>query len=407
MSNELQLRTSIIEKILKMHEELLWPCIDRWIAWRPTDHLAELRRLRAQHNPDSARQLRLPSLDDPSFFFWSIFNTQEEVFPEFANHPKISLRRIIGIRNAGAHGDKVSEESLRYLESCGAEMLRILTSKATTQSAASVPPAPPPPAPSVPRPFVRPPAPRQPTVQPATPPTPPPPPRLQSHLSQILAFYVVCDKSASMAGDPIEVVNENLAEMHRTLISDPVIADKCWMGVMSFSSLASVELPLSPPHQVLAMPQIDAEGITNYGRAFSLVKSQIDIDLPRLSQTHRPLRPVVFFLTDGSPSDATWKADLEKLVDASETYAPTLVVFPVGDVDESTISEFANVPNGITPQVLRMDTSISLTESVRRAIQSITSSVVNTLRNDDAFLSIDGVDPIIDPDFSANPDEWI
>jgi len=67
MSNELQLRTSIIEKILKMHEELLWPCIDRWIAWRPTDHLAELRRLRAQHNPDSARQLRLPSLDDPSF----------------------------------------------------------------------------------------------------------------------------------------------------------------------------------------------------------------------------------------------------------------------------------------------------------------------------------------------------
>jgi uncharacterized protein YegL len=115
----------------------------------------------------------------------------------------------------------------------------------------------------------------------------------------------------------------------------------------------------------------------------------------------------VFFLTDGSPSDATWKADLEKLVDASETYAPTLVVFPVGDVDESTISEFANVPNGITPQVLRIDTSISLTESVRRAIQSITSSVVNTLRNDDAFLSIDGVDPIIDPEFSANPDEWI
>lgn len=396
MSTELELRTAILEKILKMHDDLLWLCIDRWIAWRPTDHLAELRRLRVQHNPDAANRLRLPSLDDPSFFFWSIFNTQDEVFPEFASHPKISLRRIIGIRNAGAHGDRVTEDSVTYLDYCAAEMVLLLKSKTHSQSAASATPAPPAPRVTLPHPD-------QPSSTPAQiikpladdvvdPPTPPnPPAHHQYGMRQILAFYVVCDKSASMAGDAIDAVNQSLAEMHTVLISDPVVADRCWMSVVSFSSSAKTELALTPPHQVVAMPHIDAEGITNYGAAFRLVKSQIDADLPRIAQTHRPLRPLVFFVTDGSPSDATWKNEFTQLVDAGELYAPTVIVIAVGHVDETVFAEFRNVPTGITPHILRLNDGIELADSVRGAIQSITNSVVGTIRNDDDLLVLDGL----------------
>jgi uncharacterized protein YegL len=408
MSTELELRTAVLEKILKMHDDLLWPCIDRWIAWRPTDHLVELRRLRAQHNPDAAIRLRLPSLDDPSFFFWSIFNTQNEVFPEFVSHPKISLRRIIGIRNAGAHGDRVTEDSVTYLDYCATEMLSLLKPKTHSQSAASETPAP------IARRIV-PPLPDKPSSPPTqiispllddvvAPPTPPTPPAHHQYgMRQILAFYVVCDKSASMAGDAIDAVNHSLAEMHRVLISDPVVADRCWMSVVSFSSSAKVELALTPPHQVVAMPHIDAEGITNYGAAFSLVKSQIDDDLPRVAQTHRPLRPLVFFVTDGSPSDKTWKNEFIRLVDAGELYAPTVIVIAVGHVDETVLAEFRNVPTGIPPHILRLDNGIELADSVRHAIQSITNSVVGTLRNDDDLLTVEGLD--MPPTIELDPDE--
>ena len=380
LESELQLRTAVFEKIMKMHAALLLPCNDRWSEWRPSDSLVELRRLRAKYNPDAARHLGLSSLDDPTFFFWSIFNTQEEVFPEFMRHSKISLRRIISIRNASAHGGLITKDATQYLDYCSKEMLRILKSKIqatsplTRQPVSSVAPTSSVEMPSAPD-----------TYQSS-----------QNDLTQILAFYIVCDKSSSMAGDPIDIVNDSLVAMHRTIISDPIVADKCWMGVISFSSQATIELPLSPPHQVTSMPHIHAEGITNYGRAFSLVKSQIDNDLPRLSQSYRPLRPVVFFLTDGSPSDSTtWVNEFQLLVDAGEVYAPTVVVFPVGQVEEKTLKEFTQVPTGITPQILRLDSAVSVTEALSQAIQSITSSVVSTVRNSEAYLSLNDADLVL------------
>lgn len=413
MSSELQLRTAILEKILRMHEALLWPCIDRWIAWRPSDHLEELRRRRAQHNKDSGIGLRLPSLDDPSFFFWSIFNTQDEVFPEFDAHPRISLRRVIGIRNAGVHGDKVTSESLAYLDYCSNEMLRILdptravvagTVPATGSAAGSVA-VPTEATVSVLDPDANEREQEKHPVASAPPAHVPPPAPVQHGMTQVLVFYVVCDKSASMAGDAIDVVNQSLTEMHHTLISDPIVADKCRMGIVSFSSTAKVELALCAPHQVVSMPVIDAEGITNYGSAFSLVKSQIDADLPRISQTHRPLRPIVYFMTDGSPSDASWKTELTRLVDAGELYAPTVIVMPIGHVDDKVLEEMTDIPTGITPRILRVAHGNDLSEAVRASIHSITSSVVNTIRNDDEFLAIDGLDELSEPDTDPDVDD--
>jgi uncharacterized protein YegL len=365
MSSDVQLRAAALEKVMQLHQDLLWNCVVRWGQWRPNDYLAELRRLRAQHNPDATVRLRVPTLDDPTFFFWSIFNTQDAVFPEFTKDPSISIRRIIGIRNAAAHGDDVDPAALAFIDQCGKKMHDLL--EAANQATPQPPTAAPPVAPAGQSVF--PPAPIISAVD-------------FANRTQVLAFYVVCDKSASMAGDAIETVNNSLVEMQRVLLSDPVITDKCWMSIISFSSQAHVELELCSPPEIQALPTIEAGGITNYGAAFSLLKNQIEVDLPSLAQSHRPLRPVVFFLTDGAPSDEHWHRDLQLLVDASETYAPTLVVLPVGDIPPSVLSEFQNVPDGITPQVQEIGAHLALEVAVRQAIQSITNSVITTIRSD-------------------------
>jgi hypothetical protein len=63
-----------------------------------------------------------------------------------------------------------------------------------------------------------------------------------------------------------------------------------------------------------------------------------------------------------------------------------LVVLPIGDIPPSVLSEFQNVPDGITPQVQEIGAHLALEVAVRQAIQSITNSVITTIRSDsDAF----------------------
>jgi len=366
MTTEVKLRALALEKIMTLHQELYWPCVDRWIMWRPTDYVAELRRIRAEHNPDASMRLRLPTLDDPSFFFWSVFNTMDEVFPDLKGNHKLSIRRLIGIRNAASHGDQMDQVSLDFVDRFAEDIKKILT------FVIEEPPITPTQPTVVEKEQVD--IPRQFTPMPV------------DNRTQVLACYIVCDKSASMAGEPIGVVNSSLVEMHRVLVGDPVVADKCRLGIISFSSRAVMELELSEPRDVSSVPVIHAEGITNYGNVFELLRQKITTDLPALSLTHRPLRPVVFFLTDGAPSDDTWRTQLNLLVDATDVYAPTIVVFPIGDVPQQVMDDFVDVPNGVTPKVQQLDPTKTLEIAVRDAIRTITSSIVNTVNHADDML---------------------
>jgi len=366
MTTEVKLRALALEKIMTLHQEVYWPCVERWIAWRPTDYVAELRRIRSQHDPDASLRLRLPTLDDPSFFFWSIFNTMDDVFPELKGSKNLSIRRLIGIRNAASHGDLMDQVSLDFVDKFAEEIKKAFSFVVVEPTIAPMQPT------VVEKEKVD--TPRQLTPMPL------------DNRTQVLACYIVCDKSASMAGEPISIVNSSLVEMHRVLVGDPVVADKCRLGIISFSSRAVMELELSEPRAVFSIPVIHAEGITNYGNVFELLRQKIITDLPVLSLTHRPLRPVVFFLTDGAPSDDAWRTQLNLLVDATDVYAPTIVVFPIGDVPQQVMDDFVDVPNGVTPKVQLFDPTKTLQVAVRDAIRTITSSIVNTVNDVDDML---------------------
>lgn len=217
---------------------------------------------------------------------------------------------------------------------------------------------------------------------------------------QVLPFYLVCDESGSMGGDPIQAINDSLPGLHQEVSTNPIVADKTRFSLIGFSDDAEVILNLADLSEVTSMPGLTAKNATNYGSAFRLVKSQIDKDVAMLkADGHKVYRPVVFFLSDGQPTDS-WESDYRALVDASNPYHPHIVAFGIGDADESVIAKVATfrafkADGTVSPAAALREFATSLTHSIVKSGATVSDTGVN-LQVPDAipgFSSLD-VDPI-------------
>jgi uncharacterized protein YegL len=187
----------------------------------------------------------------------------------------------------------------------------------------------------------------------------------------ILPFYIMCDESGSMdANGGIDAINQGLPELHATICADPLVTDKCRIGLITFSDYAEELLPLSKMSDVTAMPGCTAKGLTNYGEAFNLLRSAISRDIADLkSQGYQVYRPAVFFITDGEPTDE-WEMDYRALVDKNANrQAPNVIAFGVGGSDPHTIGRVGTVGafvmrNGHSPGNALKEIMRSLTNSI-------------------------------------------
>jgi len=186
----------------------------------------------------------------------------------------------------------------------------------------------------------------------------------------ILPFYLVCDESGSMAGAPIDAINNAMPELHHEIGTNPVVADKTQFGIIGFSDSAEVLLELSDLSQVTSLPTVAHKGGTSYASALRCVKDQIELDIERLKREgHSVYRPVVFFLTDGHPS-ADWRAEWDALVSEQFNYRPHIVAFGIGNqVDASVISAIATfrafIDDGtMSPAMALREFAVALTKSI-------------------------------------------
>lgn len=386
LDNE-DLRRAVDEIILNLRREIHPVCVARWKAWR-SDFESELRRRRFEKETGSWKKLRPYRLEDPFHFFKSIENTQREVFHDFNSVAMSANAEILNLRNMVAHNEdfrdndvlRAAENSERIKKSLG------LLNSNQTEVSTSWPPKsiPPPPSGSIPSQQI-------PVV----------PPRdadaeidiemIDEGKQQLLTCYVVCDRSDSMIGDGISSVNESLFQLQRVIASDPVVADKCRLAVLSFSTKPQLELALTNLCDVTAMPKIEADGITNYGLIFTELRSRIESDLTALALTHRPLRPIVFFLTDGAPSDQNWEQALADLVDAGQVYVPSVVVVPVAPLPESVVNSIRSVSSTSAPRVQEYQLGQKVDDAVRQAIQSVTQTIFASMATDDGDLVLSGL----------------
>ncbi|MGC9495665.1 vWA domain-containing protein [Streptomyces sp. WG7] len=189
---------------------------------------------------------------------------------------------------------------------------------------------------------------------------------------QLLPFYMVCDESGSMAGTGVDAINSALPDLHHEISTNPSVADKTRFALIGFSTQASVLQPLADLSELTQLPSLSAGGVTSFGAAFRLLKDTIEKDVTALkADGHDVYRPVVFFLSDGIPTDEGWRTALKEL--NAFRYAPKIIAFGISDADAATITEVANFK-----AFLQQNDSISPAVALREFASSLTRSIVSS-----------------------------
>lgn len=129
-----------------------------------------------------------------------------------------------------------------------------------------------------------------------------------------LPVYLLLDTSGSMTGDPIEAVKSGLQMLIASLRQDPYALETAYISVITFSSDAKQIVPLTELSQFQA-PNIEATGTTAMGESLALLADCVQREVKKGTADQKgDWKPVVFMLSDGSPTD-----DLEKGIAALRT----------------------------------------------------------------------------------------
>lgn len=124
-------------------------------------------------------------------------------------------------------------------------------------------------------------------------------------MSRRLPVFLLLDTSGSMRGEPIQAVNNGLQVLVSALRQDPYALESVHISLITFDIEATELFPLTPLDQVqiqeIAVPRA---GATFLGAALELLIARVDRDVIRTTDdTKGDWRPLLFIMTDGSPSD--------------------------------------------------------------------------------------------------------
>lgn len=197
----------------------------------------------------------------------------------------------------------------------------------------------------------------------------------------ILPFYICCDVSMSMAAD-MTILNDSVRDLIRAAAADEVVSDVALIAVHKFSDSAAEVIPLARPGGAIEMPvNLREEGATNYGAAFQLLRNSIDRDIRKVhadSPGAEIYRSVVFFLTDGEPTDGHWfesfKSNLTYDPDSGQgfKYHPLFIPFGIRDAKQSVLERLAFPPG-------KSQWFMSNTTSVEDALKAMVKVMLKTV----------------------------
>jgi uncharacterized protein YegL len=121
-----------------------------------------------------------------------------------------------------------------------------------------------------------------------------------------LPVFILLDTSGSMSGEPVHSVNVGIQAMLGALRQDPYALESVWLSVITFDVEAREILPLTPLDQV-RLPEFttpEGGGATFMGAALELLIHRVDENVKKTTADAKgDWRPMLFVMTDGSPSD--------------------------------------------------------------------------------------------------------
>lgn len=120
-----------------------------------------------------------------------------------------------------------------------------------------------------------------------------------------LPVYFLLDTSGSMRGEPIQALNNALSGMINMLRTDAQALDSLWLSIITFDREIKEVMPLTELVN-FQLPEITCpdSSPTNMGAALELLCSKVKTEVKKGSETQKgDWKPLLFLMTDGSPSD--------------------------------------------------------------------------------------------------------
>ena len=209
----------------------------------------------------------------------------------------------------------------------------------------------------------------------------------------VFPFYICLDTSASMAGPPIDSVNQQMPLLRSSVGEDPAVAEVIRLGVITFSDVAHSVLPLCDLSLVEAVPQVSAQGRTSYAAVFDLLRQVIEDDYTKSRASgDRWYRPAVIFISDGRPTDDSdrWRTALARLTDPAWKRRPNILAFGFGEADPQVLAEVtSNRPNRAFIAAEGAEPAKVVPELLSGLIQSIVSSSASVYEGDARLIPPD------------------
>lgn len=162
-----------------------------------------------------------------------------------------------------------------------------------------------------------------------------------------LHFIWICDSSGSMSVDgKIQELNFAIKEAipHMRKVADENPNAEVLVRVLRFSSGAQWHISQPTPVADFEWTDLSAEGVTDMGKAISMVADQLKIP----PMTDRALPPVLVLISDGQPTD-DFEGGLKALMDQPWGMKAIRVAIGIGeDADYEVLQKFIGHPE-ITP----------------------------------------------------------
>jgi len=145
-----------------------------------------------------------------------------------------------------------------------------------------------------------------------------------------LPVYFLIDCSHSMRGQPISMVKQGLDRMIQDLCQDPYALETIYLSILTFSTGAHQDIPLTPVYLVRA-PGLVAKGKTDMGAGLRLLAERIDAEVkPSTVEQKGDWRPIAFLLSDGGPGDA-WITPAKEIMGRHQAKKMTMVAVAFGN----------------------------------------------------------------------------